>query len=479
MKSTKKSLLLSTLSLIMCVAMLLGTTYAWFTDSVTSGKNKIQAGNLDVELEYSTDMSAWNTVGEDTDLFEDCLWEPGYTQVVYLKVKNVGTLALQYKLGINIFKETKGKNVAGDEFKLSDYIKFGTKADVTAAYETRDAAREDVSTNAKVLSEPYTASGYMAKGAADKVIALVVYMPEEVDNVANYRATKPEIELGIELLATQWTKEADSFDDQYDKDAEYPEGTEPVVPVEPVEYDDVNHIATINSADGYVAYMNGQKAWYDVELGGDIDFAGTTVATLNLGSKFDGKGYSIQNATVAGGFFAEYNESLSVKNVTFKNITVTAIDADGAGVVASRSRNGVIENIEIIDCNVTGNNYAGAAVGTFECATAKNVTASGCTVKAAKNVGGLFGFASAEGGNVVIQNCSVTGGTVENTKTDRLSVGTVVGRGANSDGTWTATDISASGVTVKNANTSDTEIRLVGDTANTYTISVNGSNFIK
>lgn len=50
MKSTKRSLLLSILSMILCISMLLGTTYAWFTDSVTSGKNRINAGNLDVEL---------------------------------------------------------------------------------------------------------------------------------------------------------------------------------------------------------------------------------------------------------------------------------------------------------------------------------------------------------------------------------------------------------------------------------------------
>ena len=52
-KSTKRSLLLSALSLVLCLSMLVGTTFAWFTDSVTSGKNRIVAGNLDVELEYA------------------------------------------------------------------------------------------------------------------------------------------------------------------------------------------------------------------------------------------------------------------------------------------------------------------------------------------------------------------------------------------------------------------------------------------
>ena len=78
MKSTKRSLVLSALSMILCVTMLLGTTYAWFTDSVTSGKNKIVAGNLDVELlHYTTDAASATTVEDATDLFGVSLWEPG------------------------------------------------------------------------------------------------------------------------------------------------------------------------------------------------------------------------------------------------------------------------------------------------------------------------------------------------------------------------------------------------------------------
>lgn len=79
-KETKKSLALSALSLLLCVVMLVGLTFAWFTDSVTNGRNKIQAGKLSVELEYSTDMSNWTKVTEDASIFdENALWEPGYT----------------------------------------------------------------------------------------------------------------------------------------------------------------------------------------------------------------------------------------------------------------------------------------------------------------------------------------------------------------------------------------------------------------
>ena len=69
--NTKKNLTMSAISMLLCVVMLVGLTFAWFTDSVTNGKNKIQAGNLDVELEYSTDMSAWTKVTENASIFDE------------------------------------------------------------------------------------------------------------------------------------------------------------------------------------------------------------------------------------------------------------------------------------------------------------------------------------------------------------------------------------------------------------------------
>ena len=52
-KHTGRALLASGLSLLVSVALLLGITFAWFTDSVTSGRNTITAGNLDVELYHT------------------------------------------------------------------------------------------------------------------------------------------------------------------------------------------------------------------------------------------------------------------------------------------------------------------------------------------------------------------------------------------------------------------------------------------
>ena len=114
-KTTKRALLSSIVSLILCFTMLLSTTYAWFTDTVVSGNNIITAGNLDIELEY-WNGTEWADVKAASDILTNTLWEPGVTEVAYLRVANAGSLAFKYQLSINIVSETAGKNVAGDDF---------------------------------------------------------------------------------------------------------------------------------------------------------------------------------------------------------------------------------------------------------------------------------------------------------------------------------------------------------------------------
>ena len=225
-KTTRRALVLSLLSLLLCCSMLVGTTFAWFTDSVTSGNNQIVAGNLDIELEYSKDMTegSWKPVNGATELFSDTLWEPGHTQVVYLRLKNVGTLALKYEFAMNYTDTVIGTSVEGNEIKLSEHLKYDI-VEVAAAYANRDAARAAVDQNAKTLAA-YSVSGTMAPESESKPLALVVYMPEEVGNEANYRGTAaPQIDLGLNLYATQLVNEEDSFGPDYDADATYPQFT--------------------------------------------------------------------------------------------------------------------------------------------------------------------------------------------------------------------------------------------------------------
>ena len=109
-KSTKRELISSTLAILMCVAMLIGTTFAWFTDTASTAVNKIQTGNLDIGVEYTLDGETWKDLDGATDIFQKGLWEPGHTEVVALKFKNNGSLALKYSINMNIVDETAGIN---------------------------------------------------------------------------------------------------------------------------------------------------------------------------------------------------------------------------------------------------------------------------------------------------------------------------------------------------------------------------------
>ena len=224
-KSTKRALLTSALAILMCAAMLIGTTFAWFTDTASTAVNKIQAGNLDVELEYSKDFTEWKKVNDTTKVFEDStLWEPGRTEVVYLRVKNAGTLALKYTLGIYNLYNSTGKNVLGNKYSLSDYVKLGA-AEADAAYADRAAAISAVQDSAKTLNSIGDTGVIGADLATNttKVYAMVLYMPTEAGNEANPKNNDPywaaKVSFGIRVSATQAMSESDSFDNTYDEDA--------------------------------------------------------------------------------------------------------------------------------------------------------------------------------------------------------------------------------------------------------------------
>ena len=153
-KATKRALLTSIMALVMCVVMLVGTTFAWFTDTASTGVNKIQAGNLDVKLMYSTDMVEWKEATEQTKLFDDnALWEPGYTQVVYLKVVNAGNLALKYEAGFSKnYTSNRGKNVNGDWYRVDNYLKIGT-AETTTKFENREDVWSAIAATEKTLAK--------------------------------------------------------------------------------------------------------------------------------------------------------------------------------------------------------------------------------------------------------------------------------------------------------------------------------------
>ena len=178
-----------------------------------------------MEVSYkNTSDGEFTVLNESTNVFkQDTLWEPGHVEYAVLNVKNIGTLALKYKLGINIAGETGSTNVLGNEFKLSDYIKFGV-VDEDLSGKTRDEMVAAV-TDGKLIKEGYSKESHLDTTDANETVTLVVWMPTDVGNKANYKvgAAVPEINLGINVAATQYTHESDSFGNQYDKDAQYPD----------------------------------------------------------------------------------------------------------------------------------------------------------------------------------------------------------------------------------------------------------------
>lgn len=232
---TKRALLTSVLALVLSLAMLAGSTFAWFTDTASTGVNRIVSGNLDVGLQYwgvgEDGKKTWLTAENSEDLFDkNALWEPGYTQIVYLKVKNNGNLALTYAMQITPVHETVGVNVDGEQFKLSDYIQFGW-AELTAAedgtftpFADRAAARTAVGTGIHLGEMLHRQAEQPLNAGGETLVALVAWMPENVGNEANYSTVQPTIELSLKVLATQAAVESDSFNNTYDEDAVDDEG---------------------------------------------------------------------------------------------------------------------------------------------------------------------------------------------------------------------------------------------------------------
>ncbi len=241
-RSQKKALFFSALAMILSFTMLLGTTYAWFTDSVVSSGNRIQSGKLQVGLEYRTvgtdgTFGEWKDANGAKDILDpEALYEPGYVSMTLLKVKNKGTLALKYQLAmVKEAAEKTAVNVHGKTFKLSDYLVFKfVKLDETTAVKASDAktkttfTREDalalVGADAPMgLNVQTTVDAVLADSDTEPdYVALVITMPETVGNAAMYDPDKseaPQLKLDFKLVATQYSYEKDSFDEYYDQKA--------------------------------------------------------------------------------------------------------------------------------------------------------------------------------------------------------------------------------------------------------------------
>ena len=342
-KSTKRALISSTLALLMCVAMLIGTTFAWFTDTASTGVNKIVSGNLDVKLMYSTDMQTWKEATDQTKLFDDnALWEPGYTQVVYLKIVNAGNLALKYEAGFSKnYTSNRGKNVNGDWYRVDNYLKIGT-----AETATKFANREDVwsaiaATEKTLAKDVMFTDGWITlkAGESSKPFAVAIYMPTSVGNEANASKNRPSSVsgLGIEVRATQATVESDSFDNNYDANA--------ATVLNRMEYTDGEHTVTGNiQANGTAGAIHGTgTAKITVDA---TTVYGTYVSNYAMAvcassrSEITIKGGEFANQAPAGSnlslIYAEDNAKITIEGGTFKCVspawTLNCNDSDSATI---------------------------------------------------------------------------------------------------------------------------------------------------
>ena len=268
-KSTKRALLSSVMAIVLCLAMLIGTTFAWFTDSASTAVNKIQSGTLDVALEMKTGTDdqgndiwvnaegqtlSWKkAAGASTG--EPVLWEPGCTyQLPELRIVNKGNLALKYRIVVN--------GIVGNA-KLLEVISF--------TYGNGININDEVALAPNAATEGIIIKGHMAESAGNE------YQGLSIDGI------------GITVIATQFTYEHDSFDNQYDLDAALQVNAKGVgdIPVTDTSSENAAEVSdekTISSGDMAVTYPAG------VKLSNTGAVTGNTDKKTTVEQKFEYKG---------------------------------------------------------------------------------------------------------------------------------------------------------------------------------------------
>lgn len=225
MVNSKNRLVSAVLVLVMMFTSLIGTTFAWFTDEVTSTGNTIQSGTLKIDLLHKSG-DQWISLKEyeDHKVFDYDKWEPGFTLVETLKVDNLGSLALKYRLSIEIAAGTarlgeNGENLA-DVIDVWVYYGESTAtdySDITAA----DSTWVNKGTLSEVLANPKNFIGGQLTKDSEQTVTVALHMHELAGN--EYQDLSVG-EIYVNLIATQDSVEYDSFSPDYDENANYPVG---------------------------------------------------------------------------------------------------------------------------------------------------------------------------------------------------------------------------------------------------------------
>ena len=331
---------MSVLSMLLCFTMLIGTTFAWFTDEVTSTGNKIVAGKLDVKLYKETiDMENLFTnplVEEEiTDssapLFSgDIIWEPGYAEVVNLKLENNGNLALKWQASLHPTTEV------GMLAEVIDvYVLYGEIINTANGRDYYADKVELVGTLEEILNGDAILSGELKEAGEVCFFSIVMKMQESAGNEYQEQTAG---EFDIHVLATQLAYESDSFDDKYDDDSEYP--------------------TLISTAGELAAALTEDKENINVILANDIDLPINTLGQQTGGSgeyKLGGASTKYINIDLNGkklNITTSYWSGIGAKNddavINIKNGTMTSSQATGTWNsydVTFANCNYVIENV--------------------------------------------------------------------------------------------------------------------------------------
>lgn len=224
-KTTKRALLSSILALVLCFAMLLGTTFAWFTDTATTSVNTIQAGTLDVALEMQNAQGEWVSAEGQTLNFKtadnrttDILWEPGCTyNLPTLRIVNKGNLALKYKLAVT--------GIQGDA-KLNEVIKWEVGIETTdfSGTHTNWSELGEYNSNMYLVDQVMNPVDKEVMTAGVTQIRPVVFtIRGHMNETAGNEYQGLSIEgIAITVVATQAAVENDSNGRTYDENATYP-----------------------------------------------------------------------------------------------------------------------------------------------------------------------------------------------------------------------------------------------------------------
>lgn len=318
-KTTRRALFSSLLSLLLCCSMLLGTTFAWFTDSVTSTGNIIKSGTLDVEMSWSdTEKGTYKDASEGA-IFDYKFWEPGFTQTKYIKVENKGDLAFQYQLRVI------PNDLAAEGTKLAEVIDVwcaivgdGSTTDFDFEAPTRTGANTNfgslvkLGTLKELMAKPNGVDDGVLLPAADKgstnvaditgeiykgevTVCLALHMQEEAGN--EYQNLSIGNGFKVELLAAQMSYEMDSFNELYDQNAQWPvaasgSGSYATTPVGSNHFEVV--IKDLNDASGNpeikVAVATVDRASVEED---------TTVVTINVSSTATNPNVTVADGQVA------------------------------------------------------------------------------------------------------------------------------------------------------------------------------------